>query len=404
MGLRIERIEELLLIAAVVGMLTRRLKLPYTVGLTLAGIGVALAHISLHVELTRELIFTALLPPLIFEAALQMHWRELRADAGVIAVLATVGIVLAAALVAFGLRYIADWPWAAAIPLGVLISATDPVSVIATFKEAGVKGRLRLLVESESLLNDGTTAALYTVALAATTGAAVGGGDVALSFLVTVVGALVCGALVGAAVMLLAGRTDDHLVEITLSTIAAYGSFLLAQHFGFSGVLATLTTGLLMGNVTALGSFSERGRESVASFWEYAGFVANSLIFLLIGMRLVAQHVTEVIAVACLTIALSLLGRALAVYGCCGLFARTKQRVSLARQHLLVWGGLRGALALALALGLPDNMPERDAAISVTFAVVAFSILVQGLTMTPLLRRLGELGPRRGAAKRQNVV
>ena len=404
MGLRIERIEELLLIAAVVGMLTRRLRLPYTVGLTLAGIGVALAHISLHVELTRELIFTALLPPLIFEAALQMHWRELRADAGVIAVLATVGIVLAAALVALGLRYIADWPWAAAIPLGVLISATDPVSVIATFKEAGVKGRLRLLVESESLLNDGTTAALYTVALAATTGAAVGGGDVALSFLVTVAGALVCGALVGAAVMLLAGRTDDHLVEITLSTIAAYGSFLLAQHFGFSGVLATLTTGLLMGNVTALGSFSERGRESVASFWEYAGFVANSLIFLLIGMRLVAQHVTEVIAVACLTIALSLLGRALAVYGCCGLFARTKQRVSLAHQHLLVWGGLRGALALALALGLPDNMPERDAAISVTFAVVAFSILVQGLTMTPLLRRFGELGPRRAAAKRQNVV
>jgi monovalent cation:H+ antiporter, CPA1 family len=404
MGLRIERIEELLLIAAVVGMLTRRLRLPYTVGLTLAGIGVALAHISLHVELTRELIFTALLPPLIFEAALQMHWRELRADAGVIAVLATVGIVLAAALVALGLRYIAGWPWAAAIPLGVLISATDPVSVIATFKEAGVKGRLRLLVESESLLNDGTTAALYTVALAATTGAAVGGGDVALSFLVTVVGALVCGALVGAAVMLLAGRTDDHLVEITLSTIAAYGSFLLAQHFGFSGVLATLTTGLLMGNVTALGSFSERGRESVASFWEYAGFVANSLIFLLIGMRLVAQHVTEVIAVACLTIALSLLGRALAVYGCCGLFARTKQRVSLAHQHLLVWGGLRGALALALALGLPDNMPERDAAISVTFAVVAFSILVQGLTMTPLLRRFGELGPRRAAAKRQNVV
>ena len=197
LGLRIERIEELLLIAAVVGMLTRRLKLPYTVGLTLAGIGVALAHISLHVELTRELIFTALLPPLIFEAALQMKWRELRADAGVIAVLATVGIVLAAALVSLGLRYLAHWPWAAAIPLGVLISATDPVSVIATFKEAGVKGRLRLLVESESLLNDGTTAALYTVALAATTGAAVSGGGIAVSFFVTVAGALVCGAVVG---------------------------------------------------------------------------------------------------------------------------------------------------------------------------------------------------------------
>jgi CPA1 family monovalent cation:H+ antiporter len=394
-GLKIERIEELLLIAAVVGMLVRRLRLPYTVGLTLAGIGVALAHISLHVELTRELIFTALLPPLIFEAALQMRWRELRADAGVIAVLATAGIVLAAALTAAGLRYLAHWPWAAAIPLGVLISATDPVSVIATFKEAGVTGRLRLLVESESLLNDGTTAALYGVALAATTGASIGGGGVALSFVVTVTGAIICGALVGALAMLLTGRTDDHLIEITFSTVAAYGSFLLAERFGFSGVLATMTTGLLMGNVTKLGAFTERGRESVAFFWEYAGFVANSLIFLLIGMRLVAQHVPDVLAVAGLTIVLVLLGRAVAVYGCCGLFARTQRRVSLPHQHLLVWGGLRGALALALALGLPDNMPQRDAAISVTFAVVAFSILVQGLTMTPLLRCFGELGLRR---------
>jgi len=394
MGLKIERIEELLLIAAVVGMLVRRLRLPYTVGLTLAGIGVALAHISLHVELTRELLFTALLPPLIFEAALQMRWRELRADAGLIVVLATIGIVLAAGIVALGLRYVAGWPWAAAIPLGVLISATDPVSVIATFKEAGATGRLRLLVESESLLNDGTVAALYGVALAATTGTAVGGGDVAVSFLVTVAGAIVCGALVGGAVMLLAGRTDDHLIEITFSTVAAYGSFLLAEKFGFSGVLATMTTGLLMGNVTAFGAFTDRGRDSIAFFWEYAGFVANSLIFLLIGMQLVAQHVPEVLAVAGLTIALAILGRAVAVYGCCGLFARSKRRVSLPHQHLLVWGGLRGALALALALGLPEAMPQRNAAISVTFAVVAFSILAQGLTMTPLLRRLGELGSR----------
>jgi CPA1 family monovalent cation:H+ antiporter len=394
LGLRIERIEELLLLAAIVGMLVRRVHLPYTVGLTLAGIGVALARISFHMELTRELIFTALLPPLIFEAALQMRWRELRADAGVIVVLATVGIVVAAGFVSTGLHYLAHWPWAAAIPLGVLISATDPVSVIATFKEAGVKGRLRLLVESESLLNDGTTAALYGVALAATTGATIAGGNVATNFLITVSGAILCGGLVGAAVMLLAGRTEDHLIEITFSTIAAYGSFLLAEHFGFSGVLATMTTGLLIGNVTALGAFSARGRESVDFFWEYAGFVANSLIFLLIGMRLVAQHVLEVVAVAALTIALALLGRAAAVYGCCGLFARSKRRVSVPHQHLLVWGGLRGALALALALGLPHDMPQRDAAVSVTFAVVAFSILVQGLTMTPLLRRLGELAPR----------
>jgi CPA1 family monovalent cation:H+ antiporter len=394
MGLRIEGIEELLLIAAIVALLARRLGLPYTVGLTLAGIGAALTHFSLHLELTRELIFTALLPPLIFEAALQMRWRELRADGGVISLMATLGIVLAAVVTALGLHYIAGWSTATSVLVGLLISATDPVSVIATFKEAGVTGRLRLLVESESLLNDGTVAVLYGVALAALAGNDVGVVDVAGRFIVTVAGALLCGAIVGVAVMLLAGRTEDHLIEITLSTVAAYGSFLLAERLGCSGVLATMTTGILIGNLTVLGTFSERGREAVGSFWEYVGFVANSFIFLLIGVSLVAHHVLSVLAAAGLAVVLVLAGRALAVYGCCGIFARTKQRVSLKHQHLLVWGGLRGALALALALSLPAELPERDAAISVTFAVVAFSILVQGLTMGPLLRHFGELRAR----------
>jgi CPA1 family monovalent cation:H+ antiporter len=400
MGLRIERIEVLLLIAAVVAMLARRFRLPYTVGLTLAGIGVALAHISLHVELTRELIFTALLPPLIFEAALHMRWRELRADAGVIVLMATLGIILAAGLTAAGLRYFAAWPWSIAVPLGLLISATDPVSVLATFKEAGVTGRLRLLVESESLLNDGTVAVLYGVALAVIAGGGVGPMDVAERFFVTVAGALLCGAVVGSAVMLLVGRTDDHLIEITFSTVAAYGSFLLAEQFGCSGVLATMTTGIVLGNTTALGAFSTKGLAAITSFWEYVGFVANSLIFLLIGVNLVAHHVLAVLTVACFTIVLVIAGRSLAVYGCCAVFAGSKQRVSLVQQHLLVWGGLRGALALALALGLPADLPQRDIAISVTFAAVAFSILVQGLTMTPLLRHFGELGPRCADASR----
>jgi len=365
--------------------------LPYTVGLTLAGIGVALAHFSLHIELTRGLIFTALLPPLIFEAALQMHWRELRADAGVIVLMATLGIILAASVTAVGLHYIAAWPWEISVPLALLISATDPVSVIATFKEAGVTGRLRLLVESESLLNDGTVAVLYGVALSVIAGSDLSAGHVAARFFGTVTGALLCGAVVGGAVMLLVGRTDDHLIEITFSTVGAYGSFLLAEHFSCSGVLATMTTGVLVGNTTVLGKFSPKGLEAVASFWEYVGFVANSLIFLLIGVNLVAHHVFTVVSVACLTIILVIVGRALAVYACCAAFIKTKQRVPLVQQHLLVWGGLRGALALALALGLPASLPQRDSAVSVTFAVVAFSILVQGLTMTPLLQHFEEL-------------
>jgi CPA1 family monovalent cation:H+ antiporter len=306
--------------------------------------------------------------------------------------MATLGVILAAILTAAGLHYVASWPWAISVPLALLISATDPVSVIVTFKEAGVKGRLRLLIESESLLNDGTVAALYAVVLVVTAGGDVSPGDVAARFFGTVIGALLCGAVIAGVVMLLVGRTDDHLIEITFSTVGAYGSFLLAEHFGCSGVMATMTTGVLMGNTTLLGKFSSKGLEAVSSFWEYVGFVANSIIFLLIGVNLIAHHVFTVISVACLTIVLVLLGRALAVYGCCAVFVKTKQRVPFAQQHLLVWGGLRGALALALALGLPPGLPQRDTAISVTFAVVAFSILVQGLTMTPMLRYLGELG------------
>ncbi|CAN5692222.1 cation:proton antiporter [soil metagenome] len=394
MELNIERIELLLLIAAGVALLARRLHLPYTVGLTLAGMVVALAHISFEIELTKELIFSAFLPPLIFEAAFHMPWRPLRADAGVVLTLATLGVLLACGITTVGLHYLAAWPWAAAVLLGVLISATDPVSVIATFKEAGVSGRLRLLVESESLLNDGTVAVLYGVALAATTGGGgVSIGGVAGSFLITVVGGILCGALTGGAVLLLAGRTADHLIELTFSTIAAYGSFLLAEHWHLSGVLATLTAGILIGNTGSLGAFSDRGREAVASFWEYIGFIANSLIFLLIGIRLVAQDVVSELTVALLVIALVIIGRAVAVYGCCALFRRSMHRIALNHQHVLFWGGLRGALALALALGLPVDVPMRAAIISVTFAVVTFSVIVQGLTMTPFLRRLGEITP-----------
>ena len=394
MILGIDRIEALLLVAAVVAMVARRLHLPYTVGLTLAGVALAFGHAPFDLPLTKEIIFMAFLPPLIFEAAFHMQWRELRDDAGVVLVLATVGVLLACGVTAAGLHYLVAWPWTAAVLLGLLISATDPVSVIATFKEAGVTGRLLLLVEAESLFNDGTVAVLYSVALAAMTGGRVSAGGVAGGFLLVFVGGMLCGLLVGGGVLLLVGRTEDHLVEITFTTVAAYGSFLLAEHFGLSGVMATLAAGVLIGNVGTLGAFTDRGREAVASFWEYAGFVANSLIFLLIGIQLVAQDLTSVFPVALLVVALVIVGRAVAVYVCCAPFRWSGWRVSTNHQHILFWGGLRGALALALALGLPADVPHRAAIVSISFSVVAFSVVVQGMTMTPFLRRLGELGPR----------
>ena len=393
MELNIERLVLLLLVAAAVSMLGRKLRLPYTVGLVLSGIALALSPLSLDIGLTRALIFTAFLPPLLFEAALQIPWRELRRDLCVIVVLATLGVLLATGVTAAGMHFCAHWPWETALLLGVLLAATDPVAVIATFKEAGVEGRLRLLVEAESLFNDGTAAVLFGVALAATGGAGMGAWQISQSFLVTVLGGVLCGAVVGSGALLLVGRTEDHLVEITCTLIAAYGSFLLAEHFHLSGVLATMTAGILLGNLGPLGILTDRGRAEVISFWEYIAFIVNSLIFLLIGIRLAHHSFGAVMLPIVAAIVLAMLGRALAVYGCCVLFLHSRLRVSAVHQHLLFWGGLRGALALALVLGLPASLPMRETLITVTFAVVAFSVIVQGVTVTPLLRHLGQIAP-----------
>ncbi len=391
MDLSVGTIELLLLVAAIVAMLARRFRMPYSVGLVVAGLALSLLHASPQIRFSRELIFTILLPPLIFEAALHIDWQELRKSYSVILAMATVGVLLSACITALGLRYLVNWEWPSALLFSVLIAATDPVSVIAMLKDAGARGRLRFLLEAESLFNDGTAAVAFTVAVAFVLGKSTTALQIANAPLLTMGGGILCGAAVAIAVLLLAGRTDDHLVEITLTTVGAYGSFLLAEHFEFSGVLATLAAGLILGNVGPLGALSPRGKDAIESFWEYAAFVANSFVFLLIGMNGTKVNLPQVWRTALAAILLVMAGRAAAVYLTLLPFARSSSRVSLRYQHILFWGGLRGALALALALGLPAAVPRREEIITVSFAVVAFSVFVQGLTVVPLLRRLGEL-------------
>jgi CPA1 family monovalent cation:H+ antiporter len=381
----------LLLIAAVVAMLTRRLRLPYSVGLVAAGIVLAILPFAPQATLTKNLLFTALLPPLLFEVAFYIHWDQLRRNSAVIIVLATFGVLLSACVTATGMHYLMHWQWIAALVFGVLIAATDPVSVIATFKEAKAHGRLLVLIEAESLLNDGTAAVAFGVVVALASGRQLTSIEITAMLLKTIGGGILCGGAVALGALLLAGRTDDHLVEITFTTVAAYGSFLLADHFGLSGVLATITAGLVMGNYGALSAISERGKEAVQAFWEYAAFVANSLIFLMIGMHEAHQNFLAIWLSAGTAIALVTLGRAVAIYPCCFVFSRSSLRVTRKHQHVLFWGGLRGALALALALGLPPEVPLREEIITISFAVVAFSVFAQGLTIAPFLRRMGEI-------------
>jgi CPA1 family monovalent cation:H+ antiporter len=252
-----------------------------------------------------------------------------------------------------------------------------------------VQGRLRLLIEAESLLNDGTAAVAFVTVLAVLAGTDHDALSITGNLFVTIVGGVVIGGVVAAGLMLLAGRTPDHLVEITFTTLAAYGSFFIAEHYHLSGVLATLTAGLVVGNFRSSRLITDAGRHALEPFWEYAAFVANSLIFLLIGAQEAQQHFKNLWVPVWVAVLLVTLGRAVAIYPLCAVFAGSRLRVDMRQQHVLFWGGLRGALALALALALPPDLPRHDDIVTITFAVVAFSIFVQGLTITPLLRRLG---------------
>ncbi|HEX2760668.1 MAG TPA: cation:proton antiporter, partial [Rhizomicrobium sp.] len=334
-----------------------------------------------------------ILPPLLFEAALNLHWHELKRDALPVLVLSTLGVVISAAVVAGGMTVLLAWPFAAALVFGVLIAATDPVAVIAMFKDVGLKGRLRFLVESESLFNDGVAAVFFALALAVAQGVAPTPGGALLDLVLTAGGGVVAGLVVGGFALLLAGSTRDHLVSAAVTTIAAYGAFLLAEHFHTSGVLATVTAGLLIGNVgfvseTRRAAFSAGEREFVLGFWDFAAFIANSFVFLMIGLA-VGQLPFAWLGAATLVTAvlLVLAGRALTVYPLSLAFARSRWAIPLAEQHVLWWGGLRGALALALALSLPPELPFAGQIRIATFGVVVFSVVLQGLTMPLLLRR-----------------
>jgi CPA1 family monovalent cation:H+ antiporter len=379
----------LLFVACLVAMITRRLKLPYSAGLVAAGLALALLPTGFQFSLTPAMIFTLFLPPLIFEAAIQIPWAPFRRELPLLLLLVTVGVLLAAGVVAAGMHWLIGWSWLGAAFFGILVAATDPVSVIALFKDVPVPPRLHLLVEAESLLNDGVAAVGFTVLAAIAGGASATAPAIGEKFLIVACGGVVAGAIVTLPLLALAGRTNDRLVEITLTTLAAFGSFLLAEHFHVSGVLAGLTAGILVGNVGWLGSISDSSRPNVLYFWQYAAFLANSIIFILIGAAEAGTPILPVLAAAGIAILLCLLGRAATVYPVAALFSRSKLRLTGAYQHVLWWGGLRGALALALALALPANVAERGQIIAVAFAVVAFSVFVQGLTMAPLVKRLG---------------
>lgn len=389
-GESINAIGVLLLAACLIAIVTRKLGMPYIVGLVITGIAIAFLPNAPAMPLSRALIFDIFLPPLIFEAALSLRWKEFRRELPLTLTLALVGVGIAALTVAAGMHYLLGWSVIGAALFGTLIAATDPVSVIAAFRELNAEKRLAMVVESESLLNDAVVAVAFAVLLGFTAGTTPTLIGSVPAFLSTTAIGIAVGAAVSALAMLIAFNTSDTLVEIAITTVAAYGSFLLAEHFHGSGVLAALTAGLMFGNIGWHRVMSANASNDLDSAWDYFAFLANSFVFLLIGINTARDEVlARELIVLWPVIILVLVSRALSIYPLSAVFGATKLKLSIGYQHVLFWGGLRGALALALALAVPDSVPERDLIIAASFAVVAFSILVQGLTMPPLLRALG---------------
>ncbi len=372
----------LLFVATIVGVIARQIRMPYTIGLVIMGLVIALLPI-VKVEVPRSLTLGLLVPPLIFEAAFHLNFNDLRRNLPPILAWAIPGVLLTMFIVAGIVNRITGITLTLALVFGALVAATDPVAVIALFSTIGVPKRLQVLLEGESLLNDGT--AIVIVGLMTTVALT---GEFSLlnsviDFVRTAGGGLLVGLVLGALVSQMISRIDDHLIETTLTTVLAFGAYLIAEEiFHVSGVLAVVAAGLVNGNIGPRG-MSPTTRIVVFNFWEYAGFLANSFAFLLIGIQIELTDLArnwELILAAILAI---LVARAIVVYG----LAWIGRDIPLKWQHVLYWGGLRGAISLALALGLPASLAARTEIQLMTFGVVVFTLLVQGLSMGPLVRR-----------------
>ncbi|HVC54306.1 MAG TPA: Na+/H+ antiporter [Stellaceae bacterium] len=386
----------LFVIAMVVAISVRRLRLPYTVGLVLAGLLLGSAHLFPAPELNKSLLFAIFLPGLIFEAAFHLDFQDLWRNRVTITSLAFPGVVASTALTALALAPVAraldflpGFTWRHALVFGALISATDPVAVLALFRTLNVPRRLSLLLEGESLLNDGTGIVFFTLSLSIFAGAGVTAWGLGIEFLTVVGMGAAIGVAVGLVVSTILRHLDDPMIEVSLTTIAAYGSFVLADQLNYSGVIATVAAGILCGNYGARTGMAPSTRAAAETFWEFVAFALNSVVFLLIGIEVPISDLRASWLPILAAYLIVTLVRGVLVFVVWRIVGLTRERFSGRWGMALTWGGLRGALPMVLALGLPWDFPLREQIISITFGVVILSILGHGLTMAPLLKVLG---------------
>jgi CPA1 family monovalent cation:H+ antiporter len=389
----------LITLAAMVGLVARRLAIPYTVALVILGLAGTAFLPRDQVVVTPELVLLVLLPGLVFEAALKIEFADLRSTLGGVALLAIPGVLISAVIVALVLNLATGLRLELGFVVGAMVAATDPAAVIATFRQLGSPRRLATLIESESLFNDGTALVIFAISLRAVTGG-VSSGDV----LVTLLGAIVISTAIGLMVGYVVARTiatiDDHLIELTLSLAAAYGTYLVADQLHQSGIIATVVAGVVIGNHGRSIGMSARTQEALDIVWEFFAFLLTALVFLLVGLAIDLGGLVEALPSVVWGVVAILAGRALVIYLVFGPASRLAvrlrggHRVPLAWLHVMFWAGLRGAVAVAMALSLPVDFPERALLQQITFGVVLFTLLVQGTTAEWIIDRVGAGRPR----------
>lgn len=374
---------------------SRRLRTPESVLLVVLGLAVSALPARATLDVSPALIVAILLPGLVFEAAYRLDATELRATFAGIALLAVPGVLVTAAVVAAVLHLATGLPLNEAFLVGSIVSATDPVAVVSTMRRLKAPPRLVTLVDAESLFNDGTAALAFVVALAAFGPLPLSPVDASVQF----AGGLGASLLIGAAAGFLVSRTlrltNDHLVELTLTLLAAYGTYLVAGLLHQSGIIASVVAGIVVGTYGRREGLSHRARETTDVVWEFLAFVLTAAAFLLIGAAIPLGTLATAVGPIAWGVLAVLLGRAIVVYGLLGGAARLERRIGVLPPlpvgwlHVMNWTGLRGAVATALALAIPEATPDRAVLQGIAFGIVLFTLVVQGLTAERFMRWAG---------------
>jgi CPA1 family monovalent cation:H+ antiporter len=390
----------LLAISVTVIGISKLIKQPYSIALVLVGLFLGATEIPIieaaEQFITQSNVFQAIiislfLPILLGDATMKLPFSHLYERKKPILALALGGTLLSFVLIGFGAYSLMGLPLVVAFTFAALMSATDPISVLSIFKTLGVPSRLSTTIEGESLFNDGIAVVLfqistvYLITYIEMGWAGVGSGI--LLFLKFALGGVLIGLLLGWIFSQIIRIFDDYPLEIAFSALLFFGAFFIAEHFHVSGVIAVVIGGLVFGSYGAKIGMSETTHTNIHSFWDTITLIANSLIFLMVGLEIRQIDLTGRWGIIVLSVILVLISRTLAIY----ISTAFVKELSSKDKILLNWGGLKGSLSIALALSLPTSFAGRDDVLLLTFCVVLFSLLVQGLSIQPLVVKLGVL-------------